>query len=265
MSTENMDQLDEQVETPQEPAQEVEQPEQPEQPQEPEQPEQEPEHKPGKNLQRRIDKLTRERYDAQREAAYWRGLAEGKQPPAPKEDAAIERPDPSQFTDQAQYFEALADWKADQKVRQALSEREKQEQQQSKQHQQAEAIATYQKRAQEFSQESPDFLDVIESADDVPMSDAMQELILGSEEGPRIAYYLAQNPDTAYRLSQMQPIQAAREFGRIEAQVTAKPAPAPKPSSAPKPITPTRGSGGQFTKDPDQMSDAEWYAFQRKA
>ncbi|NYT76647.1 hypothetical protein H0A71_06555 [Alcaligenaceae bacterium] len=223
-------------------------------------------------VQRRIDELTRARHEAERQAAYYRGLAErGGNPSAPAEKpvTAPEKPDPSQYSDYGQYMEELADWKAEQKVSKAFSEREQQQQERTQQELRTQSFATYQERAQAFAADTPDFADVISAAEDVPMTDSMQELIVSSEKGPQIAYHMAMNPDVAHRIAQMTPLMAAREFGRLEAQLSvpkteATPPPPVKPSSAPKPITPTRGTGGQFTKDPAQMSDAEWFASNRK-
>lgn len=74
-----------------------------------------------KSAQQRINEITKARYEAERLAAYWKGIAEGsrsqtQQVPesAARESAA--RPNLADFPDYETYIEALTDWKTTQKV-----------------------------------------------------------------------------------------------------------------------------------------------------
>lgn len=86
----------------------------------------------------------------------------------------------------------------------------------------------------------------------------LSEIILDSDKPLDLAYHLGSNPDLARQLSQMAPLAAARELGRLEASLSA---PQPKlQSSAPAPISPVKG-GGTASKSPETMSFKEFKAF----
>lgn len=229
-------------------------------------------HKGG--FQRRIDKLTRERSEAEQKAEYWRQQAlrtEPKQETAPK--VAEGKPDPANFETQAEYLEALTDWKVGEreKAREAKQKEESQRTQQQK------ALDDYATREKSFSEGIEDYADVIQGAiaDENPAftSPAIASVLMDYEHGPAAVYYLAQNPDEAARLAKMSPTAIAREIGRLETkfapsadtatQEKAKPAPVTK---APKPPTPVKQPSRTAEKDPftDDMSPEEWRAYRAK-
>lgn len=221
-----------------------------------------PERKPG--VQSRIDELTRARHQAEREATFWREQAAKSQTTSTD---ATTRPSKAEFTDDDAYFEALADWKAEQKVQQFSRQTQAERAQEADARQQDSKFELYQERVQQAADALPDYSAVVGESE-VPAAPHVLESILDSDVGPQLAYHLAKNPDVAERLNAMTPVQAAREIGRLEASMTAPPASAsattPKRTTqAPAPITPVRGQGGQFTKPAEAMSDAEWYAANR--
>lgn len=216
------------------------------------------EKRPG--VQSRIDELTRARYEAEREAKFWREQA-AKSPP-PSTDAP--KPTKADYPDDEAYFEALADFKAEQKVQQFSQQTQAERAQEAQARQTASQFDLYQERVQQA--DLPDYAEVVGQSD-VPAAPHVLESILDSDVGPQLAYHLAKHPDVAERLNAMTPVQAAREIGRLEAAVTG-PATQPTPpakrtTSAPAPINPVRGGNGQFTKPVEAMSDAEWYAANR--
>lgn len=84
-------------------------------------------------------------------------------------------------------------------------------------------------------------------------SPVMTDLILTSDVGPDVAYHLGQNRALAAQIAAMNPVEAARAIGRIEADV-ARSQPKPKlETKAPDPITPVRGTAA-VARDPDKMS-----------
>ena len=218
------------------------------------------EKRPG--VQSRIDELTRARYEAEREAKFWREQA-AKSPP-PSTDAP--KPTRADFADDDAYFEALADFKAEQKVQQFSQQTQAERAQEAQARQTASQFDLYQERVQQAG--LPDYAEVVGQSD-VPAAPHVLESILDSDVGPQLAYHLAKHPDVAERLNAMTPVQAAREIGRLEAAVASPSATQPTPpakrtTTAPAPINPVRGGNGQFVKPPEAMSDAEWYAAQRK-
>lgn len=223
--------------------------------------------KPG--VQQRIDELTRQRHEAEREATYWRQRAgvDQAQAPAP---AVAPKPTPDKFNDYADYVEALTEWKAEQKVTEALSKRDQQQAERAQQTAQQAKAQTFAERQQAARTAIPDYDEVMSAAADVRIAPHVHEALLDSKHGPAIAYHLAKNPDEAERLSTLPPLAAARELGRLEASLakSAPPqgaaAPALKPvSKAPAPIKPI-GAGTTTNQDPARMSMDE-YAKWRKA
>lgn len=217
------------------------------------------EKRPG--VQSRIDELTRARYEAEREAKFWREQA-AKSPP-PSTDAP--KPTKADYPDDEAYFEALADFKAEQKVQQFSQQTQAERAQEAQARQTASQFALYQERVQQA--DLPDYAEVVGQSD-VPAAPHVLESILDSDVGPQLAYHLAKHPDVAERLNAMTPVQAAREIGRLEAAVTGPATTQPTPpakrtTTAPAPINPVRGGNGQFTKPVEAMSDAEWYVANR--
>lgn len=73
------------------------------------------------------------------------------------------------------------------------------------------------------------------------------------------------NADEAASFSKMNALQAGREIARIEQKIEAAKLDAkPRPSNAPAPIEPARGGGVKVEKDPAQMTDAEFAAWRRR-
>lgn len=213
-------------------------------------------------VQKRFDELTRKAHEAAREAAYWREQAIKSQ--APSQDATT-KPARDAFASDADYFEALADWKAEQKVSEFRKQQQAEALNKAEQTQTATRFELYQERVSTALDAMPDYHEVV-GGSDVPTEAHVLEAILDSEQGPQLAYHLAKHPDVAQRLNEMTPVQAAREIGRLEAQLAQPKTETPPPkrtTNAPPPINPVRGSNGQFTKSPEQMSDAEWYAWRK--
>lgn len=227
----------------------------------PEQPEQQPRDENGrfKGVQDRINELTRRRGEAEREAAYWRQLAQGQQG-ASSAPAAPSKPTPDQFDDHNTYVEALAEFKAKEIFEKAAAERAQQEAAQTR-------ASTFAERQNAFRQQATDYDDVVGNAD-IAVQPHVLDLLQESEVGPAMAYHMAKNPAVAERLNGLSPVQAAREFGKIEATLST-PAPAPaapvkQPSKAPAPIKPV-SSGAAAPVKPLGETSMDDYIRQRKA
>lgn len=119
----------------------------------------------------------------------------------------------------------------------------------------AEAMLGFRARADAVRDGMADF-DRLVFDQDLPVTPAMAEAILESEKGPALAYHLATNPDLAERLAGLGPVQAARELGRIESELSL---PRPKRvSGAPDPVRSVVGGTGAPTRDPTAMSMSEY-------
>lgn len=180
-------------------------------------------------VQPRLDELTKKYRESEREAAYWRVRAEAaEKPPAPPP----EKPVPEKFDDYGAYVEALADWKADEKVKSALDARDKQaaETKQTETRQ-----STWQQRKAEAAKSIPD-IDAVLSSSEVPVAQHVQAELLDSEFGPQIAYHLDKHPELAEKLNGMTEKQVAREIGRLEATMGTAPAPTAEEPPDPEPV-----------------------------
>lgn len=221
-------------------------------------------------LQPRIDELTRARHNSDRETAYWKQRAEAaEKPPAPPK----EKPTAEKYDNYGEYVEALTDWKAEEKVKAEFATRDEE----TAKRQTTEKRATnWSERETQTRTSVADYDEVMRGAD-VTVAQHVIDQLLESEEGPRIAYHLAQHPDVAEKLNAMTEVRAAREIGRLEALVAvpveqpaagatpaAQPpaAPAAKPprtTTAPPPAKPVT-SGRSATVQLDKMGMDEYVA-----
>ncbi|MEO9648815.1 MAG: hypothetical protein ABJ360_22515 [Roseobacter sp.] len=118
-----------------------------------------------------------------------------------------------------------------------------------------EAAQTWAEQQAEASTRYTDFSKVVQS---VPISSSTADLILSSDKGADVAYFLGSNPEIARNMFDMQPVEMAREFGLIEARITV-----PKPrtqSQAPDPVNTLKPKGGAVS-DPAKMSVSEYRAW----
>lgn len=218
--------------------------------------------KPKGRLQKRIDDLTRQRKDAERRAAeaesdrdQWRNQALRADQVQSPNDA--EAPRESDFDDPDDYLIARARFEAKQEFRKEQAEASEQAQRERTQREYEAMAREYTARADDARSRYADF-DEVTGREDVPVSGHMIEVIMASEKGPDIAYFLGSNPQEAARIAHMPPLAAAAEIGRIEAQLSA---PAPKrETKAPKPVKPV-GSGEKVSKDPSKMTFEEYKAW----
>jgi hypothetical protein len=117
--------------------------------------------------------------------------------------------------------------------------------------------------------EYSDFDEVLQDAQDIPITQTMAQAIKSSEIGADLAYFLGKDPDYAIRISKMDPISAARELGRIESYIeydkaNKKPAAKPAVSKAPSPIKPVKSSTTPGSKSLEDMTPAEYMAYRNK-
>jgi hypothetical protein len=192
-----------------------------------------------KPIQPRINELTRARHEAERQAAYWRGIAEARATaatpsPAPAPAARPPKPTKDQFESYDDYVEALTDWKTEERVSVALTKvNQNIEERQSRQtaaQKESERTSVWQQRQEAVQAAIPDYLDVVANSD-VPIAKHVGDLLLDSEHGPALAYKLAKDPALAEKLNGMSERQAAIQLGRLEATLEAA-APAPAPTTA---------------------------------
>ncbi len=220
------------------------------------------EEKRKKENQERWQRLANERREAQERAKVLeeenRALKEKLDPPKPNT-----KPDPTQFTDMAEYSTALEEWTREQTRQQMIQE------QQAAQEatRQAKVASEWTARLTMAKEGLPDFDEVVGSSTAI-VSDQVRDAIIESDVGPQILYHLAQHPEDADKMRDMTVGSALRYLGRLEAQLEKKPEPtvpvttkpAIKPSAAPAPITPIKGTSVPEITDGENLSFADYKA-----
>jgi len=231
------------------------------------------ESKPKPRLEKRIDKIVKEREQAKQDAAYERQkreeieirLKELESATKPKAEVnRDEKPKPDQFVDAFEYAEALADWSAENAVMRARQEDIEKKVQEERQ----KVIETWNTRLESTKSELPDYDEMVASSD-VVVSDQVRDAILESEVGPRILYHLAENPKIAEKISKSSLITALREIGKLEARFEKNEPIEVKSvavkSKAPAPISPIKaGTSEQVViTDTDKMTYAQYKAMRQ--
>lgn len=233
-------------------------------------PEVEPPAKPepeplSKGVQKRIDRAVRQKYEAEARTKMLEErlnqLESRQQPIQPRQNDAQE-PTIDKYDNFDQYVAAKAEYIAKKQIESTLSEREQRQRAASEAAERTKTVDSWNKRMAAATAEMPDFEDIV-STSNVPMTDAMQQAIMESDIGPKLAYYLANNPEEADAIGKLSPIGSIRALGRIEERLSSQ-TPAVKTTSAPPPIKPS-GARATVKKDPGQMSDAEYAKWRKTA
>jgi hypothetical protein len=166
-----------------------------------------------------------------RAAAAERELADLKAKAKPPEEAA--KPEagkpqrdkfPADAAGEVAYWEAMTDWRVDEKLRAKDAERIQREAEQR----QAQIIETAKGRIQTAEKLVPDFKEVI-SAIDVEVPPDVASYMQESEMFAELGYHLAKNPKILADLAKMDPRRQLVTIGKIES--TLKPFEAKKPAS----------------------------------
>jgi hypothetical protein len=210
-----------------------------------------------RGVQKRIDRLTRDKYRLQAELEVVRKQAPQ---PEPQQKPETGEPKADQFKSYEEYLDARAEWKAERRVEKRLGELRETAQRQAGQAEQEKLQSQWEKRVSEALTTYDDFEEVALSPE-VPISEPMMAAILRSPKGADVAYHLGKNHDLAAQIAALDPIGAAIRIGELAATLT-RPTPK-KTTGAPPPINPVGGRASTST-DPAQMTDAEFAKWRRE-
>jgi len=201
------------------------------------------EHSLPNGVKKRIDKITRQKYEAVAEANRYKAeLEQLRAQLAPKQEA----PDISQFDTLDEYVDAVAEYKFNQKA-QAI---------QSKQAQQTQAQAQAQDwvaKVDKVRSVAPDFDEVFNNVASIEFAPMALEAVAQHPKGAEIAYMLGKDVSEAYRIAALPPSLQLIAIGEIAAKTNV-----PKPkavSTAPSPVKPVQG-GSSNSAPPSDMD--EW-------
>jgi hypothetical protein len=180
----------------------------------------------------RIDDLTRQRREAERQAEYWKARA-------------TQTVDP----DSLDYEDGIAE---------RVAQRHRQEQADTAKEAAGQlAVEAFNYRETVAREKFADY-DTVARNPNVPITPTMAEIIRDSDVGPDLAYHLGKNLAEAARIAALQPSRQAVELGKLEARITA---PKALPNRAPAPVQPVSGIAAGGTKDPGKMSFEEYKAW----
>lgn len=222
----------------------------------------------GKTAKERIAEVIGESRAHQRDAEFWRGVAEGriqhpdaKPAPVQQDPGDNPAPNPSDY----EYGEADPKYIAAMARHEARQEFAAQREQERVEAGLAQLEENWASRREAAREKYPDFEEkVIKSAarGEWPCSPVITLGIKDSPVGDDIAHYLATNLDDAVRIHALNPIQQAREFGRLETRFMSPAAPSKKiATDAPEPApSRARGAGGRFTVDDETTDFAQFEA-----
>lgn len=211
----------------------------------------EKEEKPKKEngVQKRINELTREKYEYRRRIEELeRRLGENK-PQLP------EKPDPRQFRDERSYRDALIKYETTIEFMQKEREAEEQRYENERLHDVANKI-------QAEKSKFKDFESVVGSIAHIQMDEALTDVVLNDKNGIDVLYFLGQNPSIAEEISTMSSTKQARTLGIISAKLESRKT-GKLVSGAPKPPSKVAGSAKK-EKHPGEMSPDEYAKWRSK-
>ena len=208
-------------------------------------------------FQKRIDKVTADKYTEKRRADDLQKQVDAFEANNKKE--ALKKPsleDPEIDYDEDAFNKANRDYEINQGVQDVLAK------------QSADAKAEQQRTAGEKVQSDyngrvnalgkSDFEEKQNSIPNLPAGVA--DAIMQSELGAEMVYHLGspENAEKANAIANMSPVMAMMELGKLSVQLSTKPE--PKTSAAPEPITPLGSGGSSLEINEDDMSMEQWMA-----
>ena len=197
-------------------------------------------------VKKRIDKVTRQKYEAVAEANRYKAeLEQLKAQLAPKQEA----PDISQFDTLDDYVEAVAEYKYQNNM---LSEQEKNVERAIEQRVAREWTA----KVEKVRSVAPDFDAVFNNVASIEFAPMALEAVAQHPKGAEIAYMLGKNVSEAYRIAALPPSQQLMAIGEIAAKTNV-----PKPkavSSAPAPVKPVQGGSSNSAPPTDIDEWMKW-------
>lgn len=207
-----------------------------------------------------IDRMKTENHAMRQELAELR--AKVTAPAAPSNEPAQGEPRLEQFNFDIEAFtRAHSRWVLDQDTKQREDARQQAEQRESAR----KVHETYTSRVDEFTEDHPDFVQVVSTGLPAELPASFQLAIAQHELGPAIAYHLAQNEDDLLDVLRLPPGLQARQLERIASRLR----PAPQAASTTRSIsqapapTPTVSARSPLNTPEERLTDDEWFERQR--
>lgn len=194
------------------------------------------EEKPVGRRDKRINQLTFEKHELERqknaEIEELKRKLDAQTAPQTVQ-VSENKPTRAQFDyDEDAYIEAVADWRAEQKVKAYVETQSKQQQQLAEQ----QAVTVWNEKRSGYAAEHPEYLELTQQRGQAITSKAVAEFITASEVGPRLHHELLDNFAELQRIQTLPDVMVGAALAKLEAELT-KVKPKQK-STAPKPVEP---------------------------
>jgi len=220
-------------------------------PEEVEAQEQAAKEKEKRGAQKRIDRLTREKYELKAKAEYLERILT-QQPETRQQQQGLDR---SQFDSDADYIEAI--------VNQRLEREREADKARNQEQAQAMIAQTVDSIYAEAEAESEDFdAEEFRAVHARKMSELMADAIIESPLSVKLLVHFNDNPSEVDRIAALSLARQAVEIGKLEASLSSTTA--PRKSAAPAPISKTLGKGKSEVGLSDNLSADEWMARRNK-
>lgn len=164
---------------------------------------------------------------------------EGPKPQQQPQSSDGGKPLLKDFPDYESWVEAVADWRADQKIEARIKAETERSRKQLDEQTAAERREYFQERVVERGAALYEDFEDVALAADLPITEPMALTLAESDNGAVAAYYLGQHPEEAKRIAKLTAPAQVRELDKLIATLT-KPA---EPTKAPEPIKPNAGNG----------------------
>lgn len=173
------------------------------------------------------------------------------------------KPERDNFDTFEDYQEAIAEHTAHRVYRETQEKVEKETQKR----QQEQFVQTrremWEAHSEAVAEKYDDGSDILDNFTDIVLSQAGVDVILESELGGDLAYYLGKNDAEAQRISKLSPARQAAELGKLEAKLASEPI--KKASKAPAPVDTVTGRSSTANDLPKDSDDSKtWYQKERK-
>ena len=165
------------------------------------------------------------------------------------------RPKLEDFETDEDFYDALTEWKWDQREAKAKELQAKENETKTRQQKEAEFAERVANTNKSGKKKYKDYEQVVFSLPGDVMSNEMAQALFETVAPEDIAYHLGKNPSEAAKIAKLSPLKKAIALGKIEERLTNK-----KTTNAPPPISPVKGKSSS-TFDPDKLlaeNPQEW-------
>lgn len=218
--------------------------------------------KKGKNFQKRIDEVVRQREEEKlKREALERELQElksGKQQEEKK--AEVKEPVESDFNTYDEYLDAVEAYESQESDEKKATPKEEPKEPQGQDEEMTDSqkvsLALLQEKVNNAESKPEDF-DTVALDPELTISSEMVEGLAECDDPIKVMYHLGQNKELAAEIAGKSPAQQIREIVKLDLTVKSKPPKPTKVTEAPDPINPVRGQDAQ-QKPVSEMSFAEY-------